>query len=371
MIPGVDGLNMEAVDQFDILSASFDIWSMRIGGNDKSTFVELTQQVMEFMQVVGVSEKKQAVIVGSSFGGLLAVNVAHQAFGMAATLTLATTVPDTAMVSRYMREFEALPPQEIAPWFKSLTDEWLGRISGLFDKTPQEQLQWRLENWLGEGSKVVEPLLPEATLPVLVLAGSEDHMLPSVDEAGRLYDIIPTCQQVILRGVGHAALHNPAEVNLCTIIQSSIVYDQRLRDRTTQRKQAKKSPKRWKKAMDRFTSPVFLSVDERGEIQEGLGGAGTEHFMEKLKQQAEADRQQLSEGFGAARRSPCSAPSAVNALARRVGAVCAKTMARGLSLALRVVRRGQEDLEQPGDKSSSRQPPPMGGRLGEFMGKLV
>lgn len=24
--------------------------------------------------------------------------------------------------------------------------------------------------------------------------------------------------------------------------------------------------------MDRFTSPVFLSVDERGELQEGLGG---------------------------------------------------------------------------------------------------
>lgn len=35
-------------------------------------------QVMEFMQIVGVNEQKQAVIVGSSFGGLLAVNVAHQ-----------------------------------------------------------------------------------------------------------------------------------------------------------------------------------------------------------------------------------------------------------------------------------------------------
>lgn len=54
-------------------------------------------------------------------------------------------------------------------------------------------------------------------------------------------------RQVILRGVGHAALHNPGEVNLCTILQSSIVYDQRFLDRTVQSKQAKKSPKRWKK----------------------------------------------------------------------------------------------------------------------------
>lgn len=45
LIPGVDGLNMEAVDQFDILSASFDVWSMRVGGNDESTFVELTEKV--------------------------------------------------------------------------------------------------------------------------------------------------------------------------------------------------------------------------------------------------------------------------------------------------------------------------------------
>lgn len=45
LIPGVDGLNMEVVDQFDILSTSFDVWSMRVEGTDKSTFVELTEQV--------------------------------------------------------------------------------------------------------------------------------------------------------------------------------------------------------------------------------------------------------------------------------------------------------------------------------------
>lgn len=33
---------------------------------------------MDFLSVVGVNEQRQAVIVGSSFGGLLAVNVALQ-----------------------------------------------------------------------------------------------------------------------------------------------------------------------------------------------------------------------------------------------------------------------------------------------------
>lgn len=53
---------------------------------------------------------------------------------------------------------------------------------------------------------------------------------------------------------------------------------------------------------------------------------------------------QISEGFGAARRAPSSAPSVVNALARHLGAVCVKTIARGLSLAHRVVRRGQKGV---------------------------
>lgn len=50
-----------------------------------------------------------------------------------------------------------------------------------------------------------------------------------------------------MRGVGHAALHNPSEVNLRAILQSSVIYDQRLRDRIEQSKAAKRAVKRWKK----------------------------------------------------------------------------------------------------------------------------
>lgn len=44
-LPGVDGLNIEAVDQFDYLSGTFDVWSLKVDGNDQSTFVELTERV--------------------------------------------------------------------------------------------------------------------------------------------------------------------------------------------------------------------------------------------------------------------------------------------------------------------------------------
>lgn len=44
-LPGVDGLNVEAAEQFDFLSASFDAWCMTVQESDKSTFEQLTDQV--------------------------------------------------------------------------------------------------------------------------------------------------------------------------------------------------------------------------------------------------------------------------------------------------------------------------------------
>ncbi|CAM9137683.1 unnamed protein product [Ectocarpus fasciculatus] len=495
-LPGVDGLNIEAVDQFDYLSGTFDVWSLKVDGNDQSTFVELTERVMDFFSVVGVNEQRQAVIVGSSFGGLLAVNVALQdpqyvkglalvnpatsydrshwravgslvanapgpeAFGMAAVLALATTVPDTAMFSKHLSELEALPPQELVAWFKSSTGEWLGHMLALFDKTPQHQLQWRLTHWLDEGSKVVEARLQELTLPVLVLAGSEDHMLPSAEEAARLYNLIPTCQQVVLRGVGHAALHNPGEVNLCALLKDSVIYDDQFRDRIVSSKEAKKAPKRWHKdksggddlnrgegvgdpvldfkldlddkgvklawestqMMDRFTSPVFFSVNERGELNHGLGsvpdyqegrsilfvgnhqllgidmpilvrkilteknilvrglahpvvtGCGTGDLFETIKRQQESDETQATNSLGAggiARPLASAVVQTVGAASRRIGSVvtaCSKTVANGASLVHRVIKRDREGFDRVEDSTTS--PSSISERVGSFMAKL-
>lgn len=80
-------------------------------------------------------------------------------------------------------------------------------------------------------------------------------------------------RQVILRGVGHAALHDPGEVNLCSLLQSSVIYDRCLLHRTTQSKEAKKASKRWQKAggvvvlqkhIANTEDPRYLPVDSSG-----------------------------------------------------------------------------------------------------------
>lgn len=64
----------------------------------------------------------------------------------------------------------------------------------------------------------------------------------------------------MLRGVGHAALHDPGEVNLCRLLQSSVIYDHRLLDRTIKRKEARKTSKRWHKVGGSFDEKVELAL---------------------------------------------------------------------------------------------------------------
>lgn len=50
--------------------------------------------------------------------------------------------------------------------------------------------------------------------------------------------------QIILRGVGHAALHDPGEVDLRKLILSSVLYDDILLARVLKSKDAKRASER-------------------------------------------------------------------------------------------------------------------------------
>lgn len=54
-------------------------------------------------------------------------------------------------------------------------------------------------------------------MPVLVIAGSADRLLPSPAEAERLKGIIPGCRTMVLEGHGHAPLFD-ARVDISEII---------------------------------------------------------------------------------------------------------------------------------------------------------
>jgi pimeloyl-ACP methyl ester carboxylesterase len=68
---------------------------------------------------------------------------------------------------------------------------------------PAPCLEWRLLQWLGAGSDMVEPQLHRMKTPVLVVAGTVDRLLPSFEEAKRLKRELKDCQVHFVEGAGH------------------------------------------------------------------------------------------------------------------------------------------------------------------------
>lgn len=61
------------------------------------------------------------------------------------------------------------------------------------------------------------PPVIDDQVPVLVIAGSADRLLPSPEEAERLKGLIPGCRTMVLEGHGHAPLFD-GRVDMSEII---------------------------------------------------------------------------------------------------------------------------------------------------------
>jgi predicted esterase len=75
-LPGIEGLGLSAeAAQFPELSTRFELYCMQIGSEDRSTFAELVKAIRLFLEDGNTAVP--AVIVGESFGGLLALALAY------------------------------------------------------------------------------------------------------------------------------------------------------------------------------------------------------------------------------------------------------------------------------------------------------
>lgn len=72
-LPGIEGLGTSVEPQLPALSSKFDVFRLIIGAEDRSTFFKLTRAVTEFVDTVGKDVK--TVVVGESFGGMLALRL--------------------------------------------------------------------------------------------------------------------------------------------------------------------------------------------------------------------------------------------------------------------------------------------------------
>ncbi|CAN0422290.1 unnamed protein product [Pylaiella littoralis] len=242
-LPGIEGLGTSVEPQLPNLSAKFDVFRLIIGAEDRSTFSTLSRAVTKFIDMT--SGEQKTVVLGESFGAMLGIRLGQlrpeqvqavfavnpaTSFGRTAWRSLgpllslapknqykaasvavfAATIPDVSqMISTVDVLFDPNNGLKVAERPKALADK-LGElwqmISEVSENLPPATLRWRIQNWLAVGQGRVEKGLGDMKVPVVVIAGSADRLLPSSNEAERLKNLIPGCRSMVLEGHGHAPL---------------------------------------------------------------------------------------------------------------------------------------------------------------------
>ncbi|KAL7526569.1 hypothetical protein ACHAXR_006268 [Thalassiosira sp. AJA248-18] len=259
-LPGLDGVGISAVQQYDDLSNAFEFWRMRVDPkNDRSTFVELTNAVSSFIQDVAMKQNRKVIIVGESFGGLLAPSVAMRLetiagkenspvmglvlvnpatsiyktswsswapvlaslrhieqeeeggnsptlptpYSVFGSMALSMTIPDR---SQYQNLFNLMSQtsgdEKLADVVASMRDG----LGILADNLPAKVIEHRVGQWCSVGSQVVNARLHKLNVATLFIGGDEDNMLPTKEEGDRLVNLMPDCTSMMVKDAGHFIL---------------------------------------------------------------------------------------------------------------------------------------------------------------------
>ena len=275
-LPGFDGTFLTIFLQLPELSTSFDVRCLTIGMKDRSTYNELkvlafdyiSKQVQQSTALQPPGEpvnkffpnlmltrpkpmSRPVYIVGESFGGILAADVALTLLEddrlrdsmKGLTLINAATCYDRSKLAAMGPSVTKLPPLlypfgliRLLPLF---TDEYsvqslqlmlqakalpsvidseqreayMGRMAFSIGQKlqfmSQDTLQWRLTKWLETGCAAMESRLERfakhKSLRTLIIAGEKDLCLPSIGEAERLSSLFTNPHIHVVEGAGHAS----------------------------------------------------------------------------------------------------------------------------------------------------------------------
>ena len=196
------------------LSSKYDVWMMKANANDRTTFTEAGALAIRFISRF----KKPVVLVGESFGGLLASYVAVRARDAISNLVLLNPSssydrtlwpligPYVANAGRAygisgvaVAAVTMVQPNQIITQAKNI----IGRIRSVDDSVreaqaiinipklvtsllPAETLKWRLRAWLMQGSHIMKDKYANISTPTLILVGAGDRLIPSSEEGRRL-----------------------------------------------------------------------------------------------------------------------------------------------------------------------------------------
>jgi len=319
-LPGLDGFGISATQQYEELAESFEVWRMTVSTDDRSSFQQLISSVSDF--ICTLDKDRPITLIGESFGGLLAPAVAlnlqnsspkrlegmvlvnpatsfdetqwstlgpllaslrhvptipnlPNAYSLVGGLTLMALVPDRSQFQKILSMLLGIDVTSMG--VNDALQSARDGFSLLEERLPPEVVQLRVGQWLPVGSAVVNPRLQSLNVSTLVIAGEDDVMLPSKQEAERLVDIMPNCNKLLVRGAGHFVLDD--RVNLTEAIAyaewdplqlQKQKYDPIVDWKLPPEDEVQRVVEERVGPLRRLASPVFFSTCKDGKRHKGL-----------------------------------------------------------------------------------------------------
>lgn len=231
-LSGMDGTGQLLHLQADGLTKYFDLKCLVIPPEDLSDWDILTHSVIyAIKEVLETKKQKTICLCGESFGGCLALSVAIAAPGLVERLILVNPASSFASLpwlswggtlALWLPEFiHHGASLALLPFLAALErierDDRLALLEAM-RSLPQRAVSWRI--FLLRKFAIEPEKLQKFVKPVLLVASAADRLLPSVDEAERLIDILPNAKMLILPHSGHACLLE-SDVNLVQILKEA------------------------------------------------------------------------------------------------------------------------------------------------------
>ena len=217
-LPGMDGSGELLSTQVDDLATVFDLRCLQIPSDDFSNWETLCEQIIALIKgELALKSHQSCYLCGESFGGCLGIKVALDAPKLVNRLILVNPatcfnqqpllgwgVPITSLMPDWFYQVSTLTllPFLVAPG--RVTPDNRDTLLNAMRAIPHQNASWRLS--LLQQFWVSDTQLRKIEQPVLLIAGAEDRLLPSVTEAERLVKIFPNALRVILAESGHACL---------------------------------------------------------------------------------------------------------------------------------------------------------------------
>jgi pimeloyl-ACP methyl ester carboxylesterase len=214
--PGMDGTGQLLYRQIDRLTARFDIRCLAIASNDLTDWAGLVDRSLQLI-ATELTEGREIYFCGESFGACFAMQVAGQ---MSAKINELVLINPASSLVRLPwlaggSAFSRLLPDALYPLSARVLVNFLidadrvaetdrqSLLNAMLSVQPQSAA-WRLD-LLRQFQ--VHSILPKiVNIPVLLIAGELDRLLPSVPEVRILQRLLPKSKTKLLPYSGHACL---------------------------------------------------------------------------------------------------------------------------------------------------------------------